>query len=87
MPIPGKCRYHCEPTRVSLESCWGKTINGKPGINVRSHCENVGCVAEALIRQIPLSVRQKLHTNSAITLAAVHDIGKVSPEAALFFNA
>jgi hypothetical protein len=35
------------------EDCWAKTIkrgeHEEPGISVRDHCLNVGCVAEALL--------------------------------------
>ena len=53
------------------EDCWAKTReNGQPGINVRDHCLNVGCVAEAMLAAPP---------PGAIALAALHDVGKVSP--------
>jgi CRISPR-associated endonuclease/helicase Cas3 len=53
------------------EDCWAKTTeDAQPGINVRDHCLNVGCVAEALL-SAPLA--------GAATLAALHDVGKVSP--------
>lgn len=61
------------------ENCWAKTTpDGKPGIRVRDHCLNVGCVAEALLELLPASLRMLL-PQSAATLAALHDIGKVSP--------
>ncbi len=61
------------------EDCWAKTTqDGKPGISVRDHCLNVGCVAEALLALLPPQL-QKLIPPSAATLAALHDIGKVSP--------
>jgi CRISPR-associated endonuclease/helicase Cas3 len=61
------------------EDCWAKTTpDGQPGISVRDHCLNVGCVAEALIEQLPKSLREMLPPG-AVTLAALHDIGKVSP--------
>jgi len=61
------------------EDCWAKTTDdGKPGISVRDHCLNVGCVAEALLRLLPAKLRGLL-PESAATLAALHDIGKVSP--------
>jgi CRISPR-associated endonuclease/helicase Cas3 len=66
-----------EPPRH--EDCWAKTTkDGKPGITVRDHCLNVGCVAEALLELLPLPLR-KLIPPGAATLAALHDIGKVSP--------
>src|SRR5262249_18697358 len=65
------------------EDCWAKTkkdAQGRevPGINVRDHCLNVGCVAEALIELLPQQLRDMLPPGAA-TLAALHDIGKVSP--------
>ena len=59
--------------------CWAKTTaDGRPGISVRDHCLNVGCVAEALLELLPDYLR-KLLPPSAATLAALHDVGKVSP--------
>ncbi len=61
------------------EECWAKTTeDGKPGISVRDHCLNVGCVAEALLALLPPQLR-KLIPPAAATLAALHDVGKVSP--------
>jgi len=61
------------------EDCWAKTTkDGKPGISVRDHCLNVGCVAEALLALLPQQL-QKLIPTGAATLAALHDLGKVSP--------
>lgn len=65
------------------EDCWAKTTKDAqgrevPGINVRDHCLNVGCVAEALIELLPQQLRDILPAGAA-TLAALHDIGKVSP--------
>src|SRR5213594_1871908 len=65
---------------------WAKTYRGKdeqgreadlPRISVRDHCLNVGCVAEALIKALPPSIRDLLPPG-AVTLAALHDIGKLS---------
>jgi CRISPR-associated endonuclease/helicase Cas3 len=62
------------------EDCWAKTTpKGKPGIRVRDHCVNVGCVAEALVRLLPSQLRGMLPESGAATLAALHDVGKVSP--------
>lgn len=61
------------------EDCWAKTTkDGKPGISVRDHCLNVGCVAEALLALLPPQLRTLIPPGAA-TLAALHDIGKVSP--------
>jgi CRISPR-associated endonuclease/helicase Cas3 len=64
------------------ENCWAKTTKDAqgreiPGINVRDHCLNVGCVAEALLNLLPKHLRNLLPP-SVPTLAALHDIGKVS---------
>jgi CRISPR-associated endonuclease/helicase Cas3 len=57
---------------------WAKTLtNGTPGISVRDHCLNVGCVAEALIERLPQFVSDLLPPGAA-TLAALHDVGKIS---------
>lgn len=61
------------------EHCWAKTKeDGSPGINVRDHCLNVGCVAEALLALLPPQL-QHLILPGAATLASLHDVGKVSP--------
>lgn len=58
---------------------WAKTTaDGRPGISVRDHCLNVGCVAEALIARIPQQIHQLLPPG-ATALASLHDVGKVSP--------
>jgi DNA polymerase-3 subunit epsilon len=58
---------------------WAKTTkDNRPGISVRDHCLNVGCVAEALLNLLPKHLR-KLLPPSVPTLAALHDVGKVSP--------
>jgi CRISPR-associated endonuclease/helicase Cas3 len=57
---------------------WAKTLDGDtPGISVRDHCLNVGCVAEGLIQRLPERVRALLPPGAA-TLAALHDVGKIS---------
>ena len=61
------------------EDCWAKTTkDGYPGISARDHCLNVGCVAEALLALLPPQLH-KLIPHSAAALAALHDVGKVSP--------
>ncbi|MCL4789498.1 MAG: CRISPR-associated helicase Cas3' [Verrucomicrobia bacterium] len=57
---------------------WAKTTaDDQPGISVRDHCRNVGCVAEALIALLPPTVRALLPPGAA-TLAALHDVGKIT---------
>ena len=61
-----------------MQDFWAKTLpNGSPGISVRDHCLNVGCVAEAIILRAGESVRA-LIPNGAASLAALHDVGKIS---------
>lgn len=63
---------------LGQEEFWAKTTaDGRPGISVRDHCLNVGCVAEALIAALPPRVRALLPRGSA-TLAALHDVGKIT---------
>src|SRR5258708_14225166 len=55
---------------------WAKTLSdNRPGISVRDHCLNVGCVSEALIAVLLPAVRG-LIPQGAATLAALHDVGK-----------
>lgn len=61
---------------------WAKTVrdnDGKelPGISVRDHCLNVGCVAEALLARAGETLRALMPAGTA-TLAALHDVGKIS---------
>lgn len=61
-----------------MQYFWAKTLpDGTPGISVRDHCLNVGCVAEALIERLPQKVKTMLPQGAA-TLAALHDVGKIS---------
>jgi CRISPR-associated endonuclease/helicase Cas3 len=78
MPAPRK-RIDREQIKVAYETCWAKTLSdGTPGISVLDHCLNVGCVAEALLQQLPTVVTKPLPPG-VTTLAALHDVGKVSP--------
>ncbi len=78
MPAPRK-RAATEVKSVAHEICWAKTLpDGSPGISVRNHCLNVGCVAEALLELLPTQLRTLLPLGAA-ALAALHDVGKVSP--------
>ncbi len=60
---------------------WAKTdSNGEPGLSVRDHMLNVGSVALELAelhRDLVLGFR--LDPSQAAFLAAIHDIGKISP--------
>lgn len=58
---------------------WAKTNKlHQPAISVRDHCLNVGCVAEKLVDLLPILLRKQLPIGLA-TLAALHDIGKITP--------
>lgn len=80
MPSPSRTVQRIPDFRVPHhEDCWAKTtVNDHPGIRVRDHCLNVGCVAEALLVLLPKPL-QELLPPGVVTLAALHDIGKVSP--------
>src|SRR5450759_1896923 len=46
--------------------CWAKTTaDGRPGISVRDHCLNVGCIAEALLELLPDYLRKLLPPSAA----------------------
>src|SRR6266702_7915074 len=63
---------------VCSSDLWAKTTkDGQPGISVRDHCLNVGCVAEALIAALLPPVRALLPPGAA-TLTALHDVGKIT---------
>lgn len=79
MPLPRKGGPAPTSAPIAHERCWAKTTaDGQPGINVRDHCLNVGYVAQAIIQAMPVHLRNRLPQGAA-TLAALHDIGKVSP--------
>jgi CRISPR-associated endonuclease/helicase Cas3 len=68
------------PESISLADCWAKTdpATGRPALTVRDHCLIVGAVAEAVHALLPASC-QHLPPVGAVTLAAAHDIGKITP--------
>lgn len=71
-----ECTYWMEKSAIQF---WAKTTkDGQPGISVRDHCLNVGCVAEALIAALPPALLALLPPG-AVTLVASHDLGKISP--------
>src|ERR1044071_8525887 len=81
MPVPKHLRNTLSDVGYWLghEHCWAKTKeDGNPGINVRDHCLNVGCVAEALLAAFPPLIK-KLFPFGSPTIAALHDVGKASP--------
>jgi CRISPR-associated endonuclease/helicase Cas3 len=60
---------------------WAKTRqDGKPGISVFKHMVNVGCVARRIAEIAPDLLEQfNLRSSEVGALAALHDIGKISP--------
>ncbi|MGO9314496.1 MAG: CRISPR-associated helicase Cas3' [Desulfobaccales bacterium] len=60
---------------------WAKTTSeGKPSISVFDHMVNVGCVARCIAEMWP-EVQEYFHfrSNEIGALAALHDLGKISP--------
>ncbi|MDA8241004.1 MAG: CRISPR-associated helicase Cas3' [Nitrospiraceae bacterium] len=60
---------------------WAKTTTeNKPGISVYEHMLNVGYVAHHIAELLPgLLERFQLQSNGIAALAALHDLGKISP--------
>ena len=60
---------------------WAKTTtDGGPGISVFEHMVAVGCVARCLAENIPSLLRRfQLGAAEVGALAALHDLGKISP--------
>jgi len=67
-------------TSIQLSDCWAKTdpATDKPVLTVRDHCLIVGAVAEAVLRFLPHACHHLAPSGTA-TLAAAHDIGKLTP--------
>lgn len=60
---------------------WAKTtLDGKPGISVYDHMVNVGYVARCIAETEP-QLLERFHLRSSVVgaLAALHDLGKISP--------
>lgn len=49
------------------------------GVDVYTHCKVVGLVAKELIQRMPYWLQQKHFTSGTELIAALHDIGKISP--------
>ncbi|MGL4398333.1 MAG: CRISPR-associated helicase Cas3' [Luteolibacter sp.] len=66
--------------QIKLSDCWAKTdpVTGLPALSVRDHCLIVGAVAEAVCGLLPRAC-EYLAPSGAATLAAAHDIGKITP--------
>jgi len=62
-------------------SFWAKTLaDGQPGISVHEHMLNVGCIAQCLAEAAPeLATRFHLLPTVVGSIAALHDLGKISP--------
>lgn len=60
---------------------WAKTTSlGKPGISVYEHMVNVGCVARCIAEISPEILKCfNLQSKEVGPLAALHDLGKISP--------
>lgn len=81
-PLPNKRageRLSAGPVRY--ESCWAKTTeSGRPGISVFQHCSTAAVIARLLANFAPERLRKRLRLDDvAVCLAALHDVGKVSP--------
>lgn len=65
--------------RLTGDQFWAKTTaDGRPGLSVREHSLNVGCVGQELIRLLHPSLQALLPPGIA-TLIATHDVGKICP--------
>jgi CRISPR-associated endonuclease/helicase Cas3 len=67
--------------RKAITHFWAKTTPDlKPGLSVYDHMVNVGCVAYCIAESFPeLLERFHLRSSEVGALAALHDIGKISP--------
>lgn len=79
----GVCQFIPYDQPMAELTFWAKTIpdatgSPVPGASVRDHCLNVGAVAELITAALPKSVRALL-PGGMVTLAALHDVGKISP--------
>lgn len=65
---------------IHFSDCWAKTdpLTGLPALGVAAHCQIVGLVAEILWLHTFSRVRELLPAGT-ISLAACHDIGKITP--------
>lgn len=80
MPLPRTTLNPLNQSHVKHEDCWAKTTEkGLPGISVEQHCRTAGIIAGMLVAQRPRWLSDKLNMQSGVILAALHDVGKVSP--------
>lgn len=81
-PTVGKCLECAAPQNWVPASFWAKTFEDSkgiqlPGVSAFGHCLNVGCVAERILESMPPHLKRLLPTGAA-TLAALHDVGKIT---------
>jgi CRISPR-associated endonuclease/helicase Cas3 len=71
---------HVPAPTPELSACWAKTHpdSGVPSLSVRDHSLIVGAVAEAVWCLVSEAIKKEL-PNGVVTLAAAHDIGKITP--------
>jgi CRISPR-associated endonuclease/helicase Cas3 len=65
----------------AMKYFWAKTTpGGTPGLSVYDHMVNIGCVARCIAESFPENLaRFHLRASEVGALAALHDIGKISP--------
>lgn len=80
-PSPGSGTSGGTETVAIEKPFWAKTTpEGLPGTSVQKHCLAAGMIAQQLVSLFPEDLRERLMLESAgVTLAALHDVGKVSP--------
>ena len=76
--------YDNNAGEIPLSECLAKTIRSESdvillGQNVFTHCYVVGLVARELIFRQPDWLREALFPAGSELIAAVHDVGKISP--------
>lgn len=70
-----------QESSLGLSSCLAKTCGGdKPGCSVLAHSIYVGKIAAVLWERLTPDVQTLLPRAVAVTLAALHDVGKISPD-------
>jgi len=68
-----------DPPLIPLDLCIAKTVNELPGVSVETHCTIVALIAKELVKILPPNIQNKLFPKGTDLIAALHDIGKVSP--------
>jgi len=81
MPRNFKTNASKTETSLRLSSCLAKTCNeNAPGCSVLEHLVYVGKIAEALWGRLAPDVQALLPRDVVVLLAALHDVGKISPD-------